>query len=64
MSTVIHTINNNPRNIDNGAIVIFTSQSGGVSTIDTYLNSVPSGVFDYLEPKFDEVRYYSGDTAS
>jgi len=52
--------------IKNGSMVTYTNNTGAFSKRDPDLNSfVPSGTLQTrLEDRFDDVRYYTGDTSS
>lgn len=52
--------------IKNGSMVVHQTNSGATRTRDPDVNSfVPSGtMFTRLDTRFDDVRYYSGDTAN
>lgn len=52
--------------IKNGSMVTYQNNTGSFSKRDPDLNSfVPSGTMKTrLEDRFDDVRYYTGDTSS
>lgn len=52
--------------IKNGSVVIYQNKTGEFSKRDPDLNQfVPSGtILTRLDERFDDVRYYSGDTAN
>jgi hypothetical protein len=52
--------------IKNGSVVIYQNKTGEFSKRDPDLNQfVPSGTIQTrLDERFDDVRYYSGDTAN
>jgi len=52
--------------IKNGAMVTYQNKTGEYSRRDPDVNQfVPSGtMFTRLDTRFDDVRYYSGDTAN
>ena len=52
--------------IKNGSMVTYQNNTGRFSKRDPDLNSfVPSGTMKTrLEDRFDDVRYYTGDTSS
>lgn len=51
--------------IKNGSVVIYQNKTGEFSKRDPDLNQfIPSGTIQTrLDERFDDVRYYSGDTA-
>ena len=65
MSDVLQPINgSNP--IKNGSLVTYQAKTGDNRKRDPDVNSfVPSGtMLSRLDTRFDDVRYYSGDTAN
>jgi len=52
--------------IKNGSIITYQNKTGEYSRRDPDVNQfVPSGtMFTRLDTRFDDVRYYSGDTAN
>ena len=52
--------------IKNGSMVVYQANTGSISKRDPDVNSfIPSGtMYTRLDERFDDVRYYSGDTAN
>ena len=52
--------------IKNGSMVVYQANTGSTSKRDPDVNSfIPSGtMYTRLDTRFDDVRYYSGDTAN
>lgn len=52
--------------IKNGSMVVYQANTGSISKRDPDVNSfIPSGtMYTRLDTRFDDVRYYSGDTAN
>lgn len=52
--------------IKNGTSVVTCSRTGEYSVLNTYVNNKPtiSDIQDKYDGRFDEPRYYTGDSAS
>jgi hypothetical protein len=52
--------------IKNGTSVVSCSRTGEYSVLDTYVNNKPtiSEIESKYDARFDEPRYYAGDSAS
>ena len=61
---IIKANDSNP--INNGGMITLVFDTGVVASVDPLLNQfVPTGTMkSRLEDRFDDVRYYTGDTAN
>jgi hypothetical protein len=52
--------------IKNGTVIVSCTKTGEYSTINTYVKNNPtiSDIENKYDTKFDNPRYYSGDSAS
>lgn len=52
--------------VKNGTVVVSTTFTGEYSTIDTYVKNIPTiaDIENKYDDRFDDPRYYSGDTAN
>jgi hypothetical protein len=52
--------------VKNGTLVVSCTRTGEYSKIDTYVQNTPtiSDIQGKYDSRFDEPRYYSGDSAS
>lgn len=50
--------------IKNGTVVVSTTVTGEYSTLDTYVSNSPTieEIQDKYDNRFDDPRYYTGDT--
>lgn len=52
--------------VKNGTTIVSCTKTGEYSTLDTYVNNVPtiSDIESKYDNRFDDQRYYSGDDPS
>lgn len=50
--------------VKNGSSVIYTTTTGAFSTLNTYVKNSPtiSNIESKFDARFDDPRYYAGDT--
>lgn len=52
--------------VKNGTVVVSTTFTGEYSTLDTYVKNTPTinDIENKYDNRFDDPRYYSGDTVN